>query len=143
MFFVMTLVPVTMLCFAVVTYWRALASLGLASEVIARAPRMLPLDAVALLFAAMVVYWALQGWSGFMLPFLQSGPLGTGGTSFMALLCCLSSMAVAFVNAGDRFTTPTVAGLREAAVRTVVTLRILDRAEDLVVPPRARKGSTP
>ena len=93
---------------------------------------MLPLDSLAVLFGLMVVYWSVHSWTGFMLPFLQPQPFGQIGCQTMAMLCCFSSMAVCSFNSSDRFTTPTVAGMREAAVRTVVTLRILDSAEAVV-----------
>lgn len=140
MFFLLTLVPVRLQCFLIVRFWQALAKLGFASEVISRAPCMLPLDAVAGMLAAMVGYWGLHSWGGFMLPMLQREPFSDGASMFMALFCSLSSMAVTFFNASDRFATPTVAGMREAAVRTVVTLRILDTAEDVVLASMAKKG---
>jgi hypothetical protein len=138
--FLMALVPVLLQSFLIVRFWRSLANLGFASEVISRAPSMLPLDAVSGLLAAMVAYWGLHTWTGFMLPILQREPFGDGASMFMAMLCCFSSMAVTYFNASDRFTTPTLAGMRESAVRTVVTLRILDTAEDVVLASMAKKG---
>lgn len=140
MFFVLNLVPVVMIGFLIYQYWRSLTNLGFASEVIRGLPNMLPLDAVAVLLGLMVAYWGLHSGTGFMLTFLQSQPLSEVACQAMAMLCCFGSMAICFVNSGDRFTTPTVAGVREAAVRTVVTLRILDSAEAVVREAESRRG---
>lgn len=141
MFFVLNLVPVTMIVFAIVQYWRSLANLGFAGEVIGKAPNMLPLDSVAVLLGLMVGYWGLHSSTGLMLPGLQSQPLSEVGCQLMAMLCCFGSMAVCYFNSGDRFTTPTVAGMREAAITTVVTLRILDSAEAVVREAISRRGT--
>ena len=90
---------------------------------------MLPLDGVSLLLAALTVYWSLHSWSGFTLPILQRGPMVEWQVTFMAVVSCVASCAIAYFNAGDRFTHPTTAGMREAALRTLAVHRIIDAAE--------------
>lgn len=129
MFYILTLVPVAMLALAIIRFWGCLRRLGLAHEVFRRAPNMFALDAVTLFLAAMVGYWAMHSWVGFMLPVFQKEPMAEWETIFMAMLCCFSSLAVGYFNSGDRFNNHTVAGMRESALRTLAALRILDAAE--------------
>ncbi len=98
-------------------------------EVVGHAPNMLALDAVSLLMGALTAYWSLHSWFGITLPILQRGPMAEWQVTFMAVVSCIASCAIAYVNAGDRFTHPTVAGMREAALRTLVAHRIIDAIE--------------
>lgn len=126
------LVPALMIVFVIVVWWRCQASLGFASEVIGRAPNMLPLDGVAVFLSAMVGYLTVHAWSGYALTFFGPLPATNAGTTVLATTCCFGAMLIVGLNRGDRFTVPTVAGLRESAIRTLLTLRILDRAEDIL-----------
>lgn len=126
------LVPAFVSVFVIVVWWRSLLAIGFAGEVAGRAPNMLPLDAVSVFLSSMVGYLALHAWSGYELTFFGSLPQSSLGTSVLATVCCLVSMLITLSNCGDRFTVPTVAGLRESAVRTLLTLRIIDRAEDIL-----------
>lgn len=129
MFYILTLVPVVMLSIAIVRYWRSLQRLGHVKEVVGHAPNMLALDAVSLLMAALTAYWSLHSWFSITLPILQRGPMAEWQVTFMAVVSCIASCAIAYVNAGERFTHPTVAGMREAALRTLAAHRIIDAIE--------------
>lgn len=125
----LTLIPVVLMSLAIVRFWYWVRRFGYVGEVISRAPNMFALDGVSLLMAVLSVYWSLQGWFGFTLPFLQAGPMADWQVTFMAIVtsgaCCL----LAYFNAGSRFVHPNMAGMREAALRVLVTLRILDAIE--------------
>lgn len=125
------LVPAFLNVFVIAVWWKGLSRLGFAGEVIGREPNMLPLDVVSVFLASMVGYLALHAWSGYELAFFGPLPQDSFGTSTLATICCLASMAVTAVNSGDRFTVPTVAGLRESGIRTLLTLRIIGRAEEI------------
>jgi hypothetical protein len=129
MFYILTLIPVVMLSIAIVRYWRSLQRLGHVKEVISHAPNMLALDGVSLLLAALTAYWSLHSWFGITLPILQRGPMAEWQVTFMAVVSCIASCAIAYVNAGERFTHPTVAGMREAALRTLAAHRVIDAIE--------------
>jgi hypothetical protein len=129
MIYILTLIPVAMLSIAIVRYWRSLKRLGHVKEVISHAPNMLALDGVSLLLAALTVYWSLHSWFGFTLPMLQRRPMEEWQVTFMALVSSIAACAIAYVNAGERFTHPTVAGMRGAALRTLAAHRIIDAIE--------------
>lgn len=129
MFYILTLIPVVMLSIAILRYWRSLQRLGHVKEVVGHAPNMLALDAVSLLMAALTAYWSLHSWFGITLSILQRGPMAEWQVTFMAMVSCIASCAIAYVNAGERFTHPTVAGMREAALRTLAAHRIIDAIE--------------
>lgn len=130
--YALLLVPSLLNVYVIVIWWRAVSRLGFTDELIRRAPNMLPLDVVAIFLAAMVGYLAVHAWTGFSLTFFVPLPQSDLGTTVLAMVCCLISLGNAWMNAGDRFSVPTVAGLRESAIRTLVTLRIVDRAEDIL-----------
>lgn len=129
MFYVLALIPVVMMSLAITRFWRCLRRLGYAGEIVGRAPNMLPLDGVSLLMAALTGYWSLHSWFGVTLPILQNGPMAEWQVTFMALVCSIACCAVAYFNAGERFVHPSVAGMREAALRTLAAHRIIDAAE--------------
>lgn len=130
--YALLLVPSLLNVYVILTWWRAVSRLGFTDEIIRRAPNMLPLDVVAIFLAVMVGYLAIHAWTGFSLTFFGPLPQSDLGTTVLAMFCCFISLGNAWMNASDRFSVPTVAGLRESAVRTLVTLRIIDRAEDIL-----------
>lgn len=132
MYYGLLLVPSLINVFVIVTFWRSLAKLGFTDEVIKRAPNMLPLDGVAVLLCAMVGYLALHSWTGLSLEFADTAPNSVIGTTLIATICCLTAMGITRYNSGDRFTTPTVVGIKESVVRTLLTLRVIDRAEEIL-----------
>lgn len=129
MFYVLALIPVVMMSLAIMRFWRCLRRLGYAGEVIGHAPSMLAFDGVSLLMAALTGYWSLHSWFGITLPILQSGPMAEWQVTFMALVCSIACCAVAYFNAGERFVHPSLAGMREAALRTLAAHRIIDAVE--------------
>lgn len=125
------LVPSALSVYVIAMYWRSLARIGFAGEVVGRAPNMLIFDLMAIYAALMIGYWSLHAWTGHALTVFPSAPQTDTGTLLAALACFFALVMILRLNAGDRFTTPTVAGIREAAIRSLLTLRIIDRAEDL------------
>lgn len=125
----LTLIPAALMSLAIVRFWYWLRRLGYAGEVVGRAPNMLALDGVSLLMAALSGYWSLHGWFGVTLPILQDGPMADWQVTFMAIVTSVACCVVAYVNAGERFTHPSLAGMREAALRTLAALRIIDALE--------------
>jgi hypothetical protein len=90
---------------------------------------MLALDGVSLLMAALSGYWSLHGWFGVTLPLLQDGPMADWQVTFLAIVTSVACCVVAYFNAGERFIHPSLAGMREAALRTLAALRIIDAVE--------------
>lgn len=129
MFYILTLIPVLMLSTAILRYWRSLSRLGYLREVITHAPNMLALDGVSLLLAGWTAYWGMHSWFGITLPILQHGLMAEWQVTFMAVVCCAATCAIAYFNAGERFTHPNLAGMREAALRTLAAHRIIDAIE--------------
>lgn len=125
------LVPSMLSIYVISAYWTSLRRLGFAGEVIGRAPSMLIFDLVAIYAALMVAYWAAHAWTGYALTLFPTAPQTEGGTFFVALVCFFALATILRLNAGDRFTVPSVAGIKEAAVRSLLTLRIIDRAEEI------------
>lgn len=125
------LVPSVLSIYVISAYWVSLRKLGFAGEVVGRAPSMLIFDLVAIYTALLVPYWALHAWTGYALTLFPTAPQTEGGTLFVALVCFFALVVILRLNAGDRFTVPSVAGIKEAAVRSLLTLRIIDHAEDL------------
>lgn len=125
----LTLIPATLMSLAIVRFWYWLRRLGYAGEVVGRAPNMLALDGVSLLMAALSGYWSLHGWFGVTLPILQDGPMADWQVSFLAIVTSVACCVVAYFNAGERFIHPSLAGMREAALRTLAALRIIGAVE--------------
>ncbi|RMH94404.1 hypothetical protein EBB59_01530 [Lysobacter pythonis] len=125
------LMPSALSICVIAMYWRSLARIGFVGEVVGRAPNMLIFDLMAIYAALMVGYWSLHAWTGHALTVFPSAPQTDAGTLLAALACFFALVMILRLNAGDRFTTPTVAGIREAAVRSLLTLRIIDHAEDV------------
>ena len=129
MFYVLALIAAVMMSLAITRFWFCLRRLGYAGEVVGRAPNMLALDGVSLLMAALTGYWSLHSWFGVTLPILQNGPMPEWQVTFMATVCSVACCAVAYFNAGERFVQPSLAGMREAALRTLMALRVIDAVE--------------
>lgn len=129
MFYVLALIPVAMMSLAITRFWRCLRRLGYAGEVIGRAPNMLALDGVSLLMAALAGYWSLHSWFGVTIPILKNGPMAEWQVTLMATACSVACCVVAYFNAGERFVHPSLAGMREAALRTLAAQRIIDAVE--------------
>lgn len=125
----LTLLPAVLMSLAIVRFWSWLRRLGYAGEVVTRAPNMLALDGVSLLLAALSAYWTLHSWFGVTLPILENGLMADWQVTFMAMVSSIACCAVAYFNAGDRFVHPSIAGMREAALRTLAALRIIDAVE--------------
>jgi hypothetical protein len=125
----LTLIPAVLMSLAIVRYWHWLRRLGYAGEVVGHVPNMLALDGVSLLMAALSAYWSLHGWFGVTLPILQDGPMADWQVTFMAIVSTGACCAVAYFNAGQRFVHPSMAGMRDAALRTLAALRIIDAVE--------------
>ena len=125
----LTMIPAALMSLAIVRYWYWLRRLGYAGEVVGHAPNMLALDGVSLLMAALSAYWSLHGWFGVTLPILQDGPMADWQVTFMTIVSTCACCAVAYFNAGQRFVHPSMAGMREAALRTLAALRIIDAVE--------------
>jgi hypothetical protein len=125
----LTLIPAALMSLAIVRFWYWLHRLGYTGEVVGRAPNMLALDGVSLLMAALSGYWSLHGWFGLTLPLLQDGPMADWQVAFLAIVTSVGCCVVAYFNAGERFTHPSLAGMREAALRTLAALRIIDAVE--------------
>jgi hypothetical protein len=125
------LVPSMLSIYVITAYWRSLSRIGFAGEVVGRAPNMLIFDLVAIYAALMVGYWMLHAWSGYALTLFPYAPQTETGTLLVAFVCFSTLVMILRLNAGDRFTVPTVAGIKEAVVRSLLTLRIIDHAEDV------------
>lgn len=125
----LTLLPAVLMSLAIVRFWYWLRRLGYAGEVVGHVPNMLALDGVSLLMAALSAYWSLHGWFGVTLPILQDDPMADWQVTFMAIVSTCACCVVAYFNAGQRFVHPSMAGMREAALRTLAALRIIDAVE--------------
>lgn len=125
------LAPSALSIYVIAMYWRSLLRIGFVGEVVGRAPNMLILDLMSVYAALMVGYWGVHAWTGHALTVFPSAPQTDAGTLLAALACFFVLVLILRFNASDRFTIPTVAGIREAAIRSLLTLRIIDRAEDV------------
>lgn len=125
------LLPSMLSIYLISMYWISQRRLGFAGEVVRRAPSMLIFDLMAIYTALLVLYWALHAWTEYALTLFPSPPQTENGTFFVALVCFFALTVIFRFNAADRFTVPTVAGIKEAAVRSLLTLRIIDHAEDI------------
>lgn len=131
MIYGVVLAPSMLSIYVIASYWRSLSSIGFAGEVIKRAPNMFMFDLMAIYAAVMVGYWALHAWTGFTLPLFASESMTETGNVLIALVCFFALVLILRFNASDRFTEPTAAGIKEAAVRSLLTLRIIERAEEI------------
>lgn len=125
------LVPAILSVYVIVAYWNALLRMGFSGEVIKHSPSMFLLDVMAIYFAAMVGYWTLHAWTGFTLPLFSTESMTESGNVVVAFTCFFVMFMIMRFNASDRFTEPTAAGIKESAVRSLLTLRIIDRAEEI------------
>lgn len=128
-FYVLTLVPVVLLCLAIYRFWVCVRRMGYSDELVRRAPTMMPLDGVTFGMAGFVLYYAAMGWWGFTLPFLNDEPLPTWQNAFLSVVSLLAFCGVAWTNGVQRFERMSWGGMRESAVRTLAAFRILDAAE--------------
>lgn len=126
-FYVLTIVPVVVLCIAIYRFWACIRRMGYYKELVRRAPQLMPLDGVTVAAGAFVFYYAALGW-GF-LPFLNDEPLPAWQNMLMSMVSFLAFAGVAWTNAVRRFDQPSWGGMREGAVRTLAAFRILDAAE--------------
>jgi len=115
----------------ILAHWRVHWQLKFFGEVLGRAPMMFIWDAMAIFCAVSVVALSAHGISGHTFLGYPSAPSSTFQTDFASLACFFSLFLIMKLNAGDRFFVPTVAGIREGVIRTLVTLRLIDRAENL------------
>ena len=111
--------------------------MGYLDEVIAKVPNLLPMDAVTALLILFVFNYGLHDVSGHSL-FMQidTSPAQTRVAAFLTLMAALS---VARFSAWNRFTVPTLTGMREAAVFSLIALRIIERGEDIARKDRANR----
>ena len=137
MYYVLLAIPAAVLLFLMLAYWQAMYRMGYLDEVIAKVPNLLPMDAVTALLILFVFNYGLHDVSGHSL-FMQidTSPAQTRVAAFMTLMAAL---LLARFNAWDRFTTPTLVGMREAAVASLIALRIIERGEDIARKDRANR----
>lgn len=117
--------------YVIVGHWHTHWRLGFAGEVIGRAPFMFLWDVMAIFFSINIVLSGVHEFSGHAFLSYPSAPTSTMETGFVSLICFGALFLTLKFNSGDRFFDPTVAGLREGAVRTLLTLRIIDRIESI------------
>lgn len=117
--------------YVILCHWHMHWRIGLAGEVIGRAPMMFIWDAMAMFCAVNGILLAAHEASGHTLLSYQSAPKSSTETAFVSAACFLALFLIMKFNASDRFFEPTVAGIREGAVRTLLTLRVIDRIEDI------------
>lgn len=139
LFLLLVVVPSLLTVYVLGQYWRALQRMGFADEVIGRAPFMFIMDVMTVYAALMVVYLNVHAWTGYSMTLFPSGPVTAGATAFVALTCFGAMSLIMRFNSSDRFSVPTVGGIRESAVRTLLVLRILDHAEQILTPGRDRR----
>lgn len=137
MYYVLLAVPAAMLLFLIFAYWQALYRMGYMDEVIAKVPNRLPTDAAVTLLTLFLFNYGFYASSGHsLLMEIDTSPAQTRLAAFATLLAAL---LVTRFNAWDRFTKPTLVGMREAAVASLIALRIIERGEDIARKDRANR----
>lgn len=117
--------------YVIVRHWHTHWRLGFAGEVIGLAPFMFLWDVMAIFFAINIVLSGVHEFSGHAFLSYPSAPTSTRETVFVSMVCFGALFLTLKFNSGDRFFDPTVAGIREGAIRTLLTLRIIDRIENI------------
>lgn len=118
--------------YVVLAHWIAHRRLGFSGEVIGRAPFMFIWDVMAIFCGLSVMLFAMHEFTGHTLLRYASAPSNSLETGFVSAVCFGALFLIMRFNAADRFFKPDVAGIREGAIRTLLTLRIIDRTEEIV-----------
>lgn len=137
MYYVLLAVPAAILLFLMFAYWQALYRMGYLDQVIEKVPTQLPTDAATALLILFVFNFGVHASSGHsLLMEIDTSPAQTRVAAFLTLM---GALLLARFNAWDRFTTPTLVGMREAAVASLIALSIIERGEDIARKDRANR----
>src|SRR5690625_2291659 len=96
-FYLLTLVPVTLIAVAIYRFWACIRRMGHYRELMRRAPHMLALDGVTLFLAVNTLYYAAMGW-GLDMSAIHDEPLPTWQNLLVSLVCCFSCMGLSWKN---------------------------------------------
>ena len=113
----------------IIGFWLAVRQFGKLHVAYRQDHQVFHLDVVGIGWALMVPFWASYDLIGLRLPFMAAEAYASWQCVLFAVVGAIAAATMGYLNARERFTNPTHAGLAESALRYLAARQIITAAE--------------